>query len=106
MAFISLLIITPLFMAFGLFALFLLAAPFCVGAFLQLVFSIVAKGDFVVWIPAGLGMLGLVASLVWLLELLSVPAILIYWGVYFLCMWLIWLAVSKIKKWLAGKFVG
>ena len=98
MAFMSILLIMPMMMAFGFFGLILLAVPLGLGAFLQLIFCIVAQEKWVVWMPAVLGGAGLAASLIWLLEVISLKGISIYWVIYFVCLWLVWLIVDQIKK--------
>lgn len=91
----------PVLAAFGAMALFVLCAPFCVGVFLQLVLSIVAEKRWILWVPAGLGVLGLVWSLYGFLPDLPILYILIYWALYFLVLWLTWLVVDQIKKFIA-----
>ena len=96
-------LVLPALMAFGAMALFVLTAPICIGGFLQLVLTIVAEKIWVMCVPAGLGVLGLIASLIGLLGTIPLVGILIYWGIYFLCMWVIWLVVTQIKKYIAKK---
>ena len=98
MAFMSLMLIMPMMVAFGFFGLILLAVPLGLGACLQLIFCIVAQNKWVVWVPSVLGGAGLTASLIWLLEEIPLNGILIYWAIYFICLWLVWLIISQIKK--------
>ena len=83
---------------YGIIVLVVLSIPFCLGGFLQLVFSIAAQDRWVIWVPAGL-----VLSAVFLLKSLSWGTILLYWGLYFLWLWLIWLVVRQIKGFIRRK---
>ncbi len=65
---------------------------------LQLMLSIVARRRWVLGVPAALGGIGAVVSLVYLLGILPLGGILLYWGVYFLSLWLVWLIVSQVKQ--------
>ena len=98
MGFLSVILLAPMLAAFGLFAVFLLLTPFCVGFFFQLIFSIFARKAWMLLLMPGLGIAGLLCSLIWLGGDIPLPGILIYWGFYFLLLWLIWLAVFQIKK--------
>ena len=93
----------PALMTFGAMALFVLAALFCIGGFLQLVLTIVGDKVWVMCVPAGLGVLGLIGSLIGLLDNIPLVGILIYWGIYFLCIWVIWLVVTQVKKYIRRK---
>ena len=88
---------------YGIIVLVVLSIPFCLGGFLQLVFSIAARDRWVIWVPAGLGGAGLVLTAVFLLKSLSWGTILLYWGLYFLWLWLIWLVVRQIKGFIRRK---
>ena len=79
--------------AYGIVVLIVLSVPFCLGGFFQLVLTIAA-----VWVPAGLGVLGLALSFLFLLGAIPWGGILLYWALYFLWIWLIWLVVAQIKK--------
>ena len=103
MGFLSLLLFTPMLLAFGMLAIFLLAAPCCVGILLQLILTVIGQQYWVKCVPAGLGALGLAGSLFFLRELVPVPGILIYWGIYFLLLWLVWLVVTQIKLFVLHK---
>ena len=83
---------------YGIIVLVVLSIPFCLGGFLQLVFSIAAQDRWVIWVPAGL-----VLSAVFLLKSLSWGTILLYWGLYFLWLWLIWLVVRQIRGFIRRK---
>ena len=82
------------------FALFLwiLSIPICIGAVLQLILSVVAIKPWVLFIPAILGAIGLVLCLLFLVPTFSIGSILIYWLIYFVCLWLVWLIVTQIKQ--------
>lgn len=95
------LLVLPALITFGAFAIFIWFAPFFIGMFLQFVLSIVAEKLWIRCIPAGLGMIGLTWCLYVLLPELPVLYILIYWAVYFLLLWLTWLVVDQIKKFIA-----
>jgi len=98
MAAISIFLMMPVFMAFGFFGLILLTVPLVFGTLLQLIFCIVSEKRWVILVPATLGGSGLVISLACLLDEIPLKGILIYWAIYFLCLWLIWLIVDQIKK--------
>ena len=49
--------------AYGIVVLIVLSVPFCLGGFFQLVLTIAAGDRWAVWVPAGLGVLGPVLSL-------------------------------------------
>ena len=85
---------------YGIIVLVVLSIPFCLGGFLQLVFSIAAQDRWVIWVPAGL-----VLSAVFLLKSLSWGTILLYWGLYFLWLWLIWLVVRQIRGFIRRKLI-
>ena len=92
------LLVLPFLAAYGAAALLLLAIPFCVGCTLQLIFSVFSVSRLVLLVPAMLGGLGLICSLFFLLETVPLAGILLYWGLFFLSLWLVWLVVSQIKK--------
>lgn len=96
-------LVLPALVTFGTVAIFVLAAPFCVGMFLQLVLSIVAQDRWVVWVPAGLGVAGAVLSVVCFGQSIPLLGIALYWGVYFLALWLVWLIVDQIRKYISRK---
>ena len=60
--------------------------------------GLLAAYGIVVWVPAGLGVLGLALSFLFLLGAIPWGGILLYWALYFLWIWLIWLVVAQIKK--------
>lgn len=97
--------ILGLMAVYGAVVLAVLSIPFCVGMFLQLILTIFGQKRWVLYVPAGLGVLGLTASLIWLIQTLSLPTIFMYWGLYFIALWLTWLVVSQIKKAIA-KWIG
>ena len=76
--------------AYGIVVLIVLSVPFCLGGFFQLGLTIA--------VPAGLGVLGLALSFLFLLGAIPWGGILLYWALYFLWIWLIWLVVAQIKK--------
>ena len=84
--------------SYGIVVLIVLSVPFCLGGFFQLVLTIAAGDRWVVWVPAGLGVLGLALSFLFLLGAIPWGGILLYWALYFLWIWLIWLVVVQIKK--------
>lgn len=88
----------PALVTLGAMAVFVLSAPFCAGLFLQLVLTIFGQKRWVLYVPAGLGVLGLAGTMVWLLPDVPVSAVLVYWVAYFLVIWLTWLMVAQIKK--------
>lgn len=53
--------------AYGIVVLIVLSVPFCLGGFFQLVLTIAAGDRWAVWVPAGLGVLGLALSFLFLL---------------------------------------
>ena len=94
-------LVLPALAAFGVMSVFVLCAPFCVGLFLQLVLTVFGQKRWVLYIPAGLGVLGLAGTLVFFHPNPPVLYILIYWALYFLALWLTWLVVDQIKKFIA-----
>lgn len=88
----------PILMTFGAMALFVLTAPFCVGIFLQVLLCVFGQSIWVLLVPAGLGVLGLTCSLVFLHEDIPLVGILSYWGLFFLSLWLVWLVIDQIRK--------
>ena len=84
--------------AYGIVVLIVLSVAFCLGGFFQLVLTIAAGDRWAVWVPAGLGVLGLALSFLFLLGAIPWGGILLYWALYFLWIWLIWLVVAQIKK--------
>lgn len=90
-------LVLPLLAAFGAAAFFMVTVPLCLGAGLQLIFSIFSKKRWILLLPAILGAVGVVLSLVYLLEVVGLTALVIYWAVYYLCIWLVWLIVTQIK---------
>lgn len=92
-------LVLPALLGAGALALFVLSLPFLLGGVLQLLLTVFSAGKrWVVWVPAALGGVGLVLSLIYGLEAAGPAALLVYWGLYFLMLWLIWLIVSQIKK--------
>lgn len=64
-------LVLPLLAAFGAAAFFMVTVPLCLGAGLQLIFSIFSKKRWILLLPAILGAAGVVLSLVYLLEVVG-----------------------------------
>lgn len=95
--------ILGLMAVYGVIVLVILSVPFCVGMFLQLVLTVFGQKHWVLWVPTGLGALGLAGSLAFFLPDVPVSYILVYWVLYFLALWLTWLVVDQIKKFIARR---
>lgn len=78
--------------------LWLLSIPLCAGMLLQLIFTIFSRNSRVLYLPSILGGCGTVLSILFLRETIPVFYLGIYWIIYFLCLWLVWLAVTQIQK--------
>lgn len=95
--------ILGLMAVYGIIVLVILSVPFCIGMFLQLVLTVFGQKRWVLYIPAGLGVLGLAGTLVFFRPDPPALYILIYWTLYFLALWLTWLVVDQIKKFIARR---
>lgn len=83
---------------FALFGMFLLVLPFCAGALFQTLFMLLGGGKWLIRSPALFGLLCLLLSLISLNSMVSVLAILLYWGAYFCWLLLVWLVVKKLTE--------
>lgn len=99
------LLVLPALVTFGAMAAVVLCAPFCAGIVLQLLLTVFGQKKWVLYVPAGLGALGLAGSLLWLLGDVPFTVLLVYWGIYFLALWITWLVVTQIKQ-AAAKWLG
>lgn len=88
----------PVLVTFGTMALFVLAVPFCVGIFLQVLLCVFGQSMWLLLVPPGLGVMGLICSLVFLLDDIPLVGILIYWDLFFLSLWVVWLVISQLRK--------
>lgn len=92
------LLVLPMLVTFGAMAVFVLTVPFCVGVFLQAVLCVFGQDKWVIFVPAALGIAGLICSIVFFLGTIPLMGILIYWSLFFLCLWLVWLVIRQIQK--------
>ena len=84
----------------GAVSILLALIPYGIGAVLQLILTIFGQKRWVRGIPGILGGVGFLATLLYYWDLMpsELPILLIYWAIYFLCIWLVWLIVTLIKK--------
>ena len=97
--------VLALMAAYGAIVLVVLSIPFCIGTFLQLVLTIFGQKNWILWVPAGLGLLGLAVSMLVFLSEVQILYILLYWMFYFLSLWIVWLVVEQIKNLLPAAVV-
>lgn len=95
--------ILGLMAVYGAIVLVILSVPFCIGIFLQFILTIFGQKHWILWVPTGLGALGLAGSMVFFLPDVPVSYILVYWTLYFLALWITWLVVDQIKKFIARR---
>ena len=91
-------LVLPALALFGVMAVFVLAAPFCVGGVLAALLGLFGQTRLVRSVPAILGVVGLVCSLYFFSPAIPVNGILIYWAVFFLWIWLIFLVAGQIRQ--------
>lgn len=89
-----LMLVLPYLLAFG----FLLLIPYWIGGGLQLLLTIFCSRKRFLLIPTILGLLGFGASLCFFGEGTPLGAFLLYWGLYFLGLLIVWAIVRAIKR--------
>jgi len=90
-------VLAPLLAFYGVIAAALLCAPFWVGVTLQAILSAVTEKRALLSIPAILGAVCAVGYFFLFRGLAPLWFQLIYWAVFYLCLWLAWLIVSKLR---------
>ncbi len=83
---------------YGFLFLIVAAIPFCVGITLQIIMTIVSDKKWMLFIPAGLELIGVICSLIWLGEMIPVSSIIVYWVIVFISLWITWLIVVKLRE--------
>ncbi len=100
-------VLAPLLAVYGAIAALLLCAPYWVGLFLEAVLTIVTKKRALLLLPPALGGVCAVGYFFLLKDLVPLWFQFIYWVVFFLCLWLTWVIVAKLKalvlNWLGRK---
>lgn len=100
-------ILAPFLALYGAVAAVLLGAPFWVGVTLQVIVTAVTEKRFPLCLPAVLG--GVCAVGYFFLFRGVIPLWFqgIYWAVFYLCLWLAWLVVDKLRaavlRWLGRR---
>lgn len=74
------------------------SVPLIFGILLQLILTAVTERKIILWIPAVLGVLGLIGMVVVLFPERIAWIAVIYWVIYFLFIWLTWLLTVRIKR--------
>lgn len=86
------------------FLIVLCLIPLGFGMAFQLILTAVTEQRGLLLVPAGIGLIGLVLSLIFLGSSLPPLALIIYWMIYFLVLWLTWLVVYKVKRYFARRW--
>ncbi len=90
-------VLAPMLTVYGVIAAVLLGAPFWVGTGLQIVLTLVTKKPGFLAIPAILGGVCAVGYVFLFRGLIPLWFQLLYWAVFFLCLWLAWIITVKLK---------
>ncbi len=90
-------VLAPMLAIYGVIAAVLLGAPFWMGIGLQIVLTIVTEKPALLSIPAILGGVCVVGYFFLFRGLIPLWFQLLYWAVFFLCLWLAWIITAKLK---------
>jgi len=95
-------ILGPFLAFYGAVAAVLLAAPFWVGVTLQAILTAVTERRFPLCVPAVLGGVWAVGYSLLFRGLIPLWFQGIYWAVFYLCLWLTYVIVGKLKALVMG----
>ena len=92
-------VLAPMMAVFGVIAAAILCLPFWVGLGLQAILTAVTEKRKLLLLPAILGGVCALGYFFWLRGLVPLWFQLLYWAVFYLCLWLTWLLVGKLRSW-------
>ena len=92
-------VLAPMLAVFGVIAAAILCLPFWVGLGLQAILTAVTEKRKLLLLPAILGGVCALGYFFWLRGLVPLWFQLLYWAVFYLCLWLTWLLVGKLRSW-------
>ena len=90
-------VLAPMLAVFGAIAALLLCLPFWVGIGLQAILTAVTEKKKQLILPAILGGVCALGYSVWFRGVLPFWFQFLYWAVFYLCLWLTWLIVDKLR---------
>ena len=100
-------ILAPALAVFGVILALILCLPFWIGLGLQAILTLVTDNRKLLIIPAILGASCAVGYFFWFLGVIPIWFQVLYWAVFFLCLWLVWFVVSKLRalvlNWVKGR---
>lgn len=95
-------VLAPMLAVFGVIAAAILCLPFWVGVGLQAVLTAVTEKKKLLCLPAALGAICAVGYFFWLRGVVPLWFQLLYWVVFYLCLWLTRLIVGKARTLILG----
>ncbi len=95
-------VLAPMLAVFGIIAAVALCLPFWMGLGLQAILTAVTEERKLLILPAVLGGICAVGYFFWFFGVIPVWFQLLYWAVFFLCLWLTWLVVGKLRALVLG----
>ena len=100
-------ILAPALAVFGVVLAIILGLPYWVGLGLQAILTLVTDNKKLLVIPAILGAICAGGYFFLFLGVIPVWFQFLYWAVFFLCLWLVWLVLSKLRalvlNWVRGR---
>ena len=100
-------ILAPALAVFGAVVALLFCLPYWVGLGLQAILTLVTENKKLLCVPAILGAICAVGYFFLFLGVIPVWFQVLYWAVFFLCLWLVWLILSKLRAlvvdWMKGR---
>ena len=90
-------ILAPMLAVFGVMVAVMLCLPFWVGLALQAVLTAVTEEKKLLLLPAVLGGVCALGYFLWFRGVLPLLFQVLYWAVFYLCLWLTWRIVSKLR---------
>lgn len=95
-------VLAPMLAVFGIMAAIVLCLPFWVGLGLQAILTAVTEKKGLLILPTMLGWICALGYFFWLRGLVPFWFQLLYWAVFYLCLWLVWWVVSKLRSLVLG----
>ena len=100
-------ILGPALAVFGVILAVILGLPYWVGLGLQAILTLVTDNKKLLVIPAILGAICAGGYFFLFLGVVPIWFQVLYWAVFFLCLWLVWFVVSKLRalalNWMKGR---
>lgn len=91
-------VLGPLLAVYGVIVAVILCLPFWVGLGLQAILTAVTEKKQLLVLPTVLSWICVVGYFFWFRGAIPLWFQLLYWAVFYLCLWITWLVVSKLRS--------